>query len=131
MPQLPSGRHAALSADYVLAMAREGDFRLSMAFTLEAKSVDDLAPMLNVAYFKPIAGKAGPGEPYPSGLMLSDIETDKCDWAAEDVAFFKEWLASDVAQRWMQNVYDELAELIRTVKTPLPESLHGILEDDD
>jgi hypothetical protein len=131
MPQLPSGRHAALSADYALALARQGNFPLSMAFVLEAESAEDIAPLVNVIYFRPIQGKAGPGEPYPSGLMLPDVGTDKCDWSADDVAFFKNWLASDVVKRWLQNTFDELAELVRTVKAPLPKNLHGILEDDD
>ena len=112
-------------------MAREGDFRLSMAFTLEVQSADDLAPLLNIIYFKPTAGKNGLGEPYPSGFMLSEIETEKCDWSDGDVAFFKEWLTSDIAQQWLRNTYDALAELIRTVKAPLPENLHGILDGDD
>lgn len=131
MPQLPSGRHAALSADYVLGLARRGNLALSMAFTLQVESAEDMAPLVNVIYYRPIDGKEGPGEPYPSGLMLSDIGTEKCDWLADDVAFFNNWLASDVVKRWLQNAYDELAELVRTVRAPLPENLHGILEDDD
>lgn len=131
MPQLPSGRHAALSADYALALARQGNWALSIAFILEAKTAEDIAPLVNVIYFRPIDGKAGPGEPYLSGLKLPDIGTDKCDWSADDVAFFNNWLASDVVKRWLQNAFDELAELVRTVKAPLPKNLHGILEDDD
>lgn len=131
MPRLPSGRHVALSADYVLALARKGDLQLSFAVILEANAPEDLAPLINVICFRPIEGKDGPGDPYPSGLMLSDIGTEKCDWPADDVAFFNNWLASDVAQQWMRNTFDELAELIRTVKAPLPENLHGILEDED
>lgn len=131
MPQLPSGRHAALSADYALALARQGNLALSMAFILEAKTAEDIAPLVNVIYFRPIVGKAGPGEPYLSGLILPDIGTDKCAWSADDVAFFNNWLASDVVKRWLQNAFDELAELVRTVKAPLPKNLHGILEDDD
>lgn len=131
MPLLPSNRPVGLSGDYALALARKGNWALSMGFTLQVESIEDLAPLLNIIYFKPIPGKSGPGEPYPSGLMLSDIGTEKCDWPAEDVIFFKNWLASDVAQQWLQDFWDELAELVRTVKAPLPESLHGILEDDD
>lgn len=131
MPRLPSGRHVALSADYVLALASKGELQLSFAFILEANAPEDLAPLINVIYFRPAEGKDGPGDPYPSGLMLSDIGTEKCDWSAEEVAFFNNWLASDVAQQWMRNTFDELTELIRTVKAPLPENLHGILEDED
>lgn len=131
MPQLPSGRHAALSADYALTLARQGNLALTMASILEAKTAEDIAPLVNVIYFRPIEGKAGPGEPYLSGLILPDIGTDKCDWSADDVAFFNNWLASDVVKRWLQNAFDELAELVRTVKAPLPKNLHGILEDDD
>ena len=131
MPQLPSGRHVALTADPILELARQGNWGLTMAFTLEVKSVEDLAPLLNIAYFKPVAGESGPGVPYPSGLMLSDIGTEKCDWPTEDVAFFNTWLASDAVRQWMQNTHDELAELIRTVKAPLPDNLRGILDHED
>ncbi len=131
MPQLPSGRHVAISGDYTLALARKGNLALSMAFILEVKSAQDLLPLINVIYFKPIDGANGKGEPYPSGLMLSDIGTEKCDWPAEDVAFFNQWLASDIAKRWQQDLFDELAKLIRTVKPPLPDTLHGILDADD
>lgn len=131
MPQLPSGRHVALSGDGALALARKGNLALSMAFTTEVKSAEDLSPLINVIYFKHIDGVAGPGESYPSGLMLSDVGTEKCDWPAEDVAFFNQWLVSDIAKQWQQNVFDELAELIRTVKPPLPDSLRGIMDADD
>lgn len=131
MPQLPSGRHVALSGDYTLALARKGDLRLSLGFTMHVQSADDLAPLLNVIYFKPAEGKPGPGEPYPSGLMLSDVGTEKCDWSDEDTAFFSEWLASDAVQQWLRKTYDDLEGLIRTVKAPLPANLHGILDGDD
>jgi len=131
MPQLPSGRPVGLTADYALDLARKGNFGLSLAFKLEAKSASDMGPLVNVVYYRPLEGKNGPGEPYPSGLMLSDIGTEKCDWSAEDVAFFSNWLASGVVQQWMLKIHDELAELIRTVKAPLPENLRGILDDED
>jgi hypothetical protein len=131
MPQLPSGRPVGISADYALALARQGNLALSMAFILEARDAEDIAPLVNIVYYRPIDGEEGLGEPYPSDLMLPDIGTEKCDWPAEDVAFFNNWLASDVVRQWQQNAFEELAELIRTVKAPLPEALHGIMDDED
>jgi len=131
MPQLPSGRHVALVKDPIFSLVREGDFGTAMTMTLHMRSPEDLAPLLNIAYFTPVEGKSGPGLPYLSKLMLSDIGTEKCDWSAEDVDFFQEWLASDVAQQWLQNTFDELTELVRTTKVNVPENLHGILDGDD
>lgn len=123
MPQLPSGRHAALVKDPVFAFVREGHLGAAMTMTLHMRFPEDLAPLLNIAYFNPVEGQSGPGLPYLSELMLADIGTEKCGWPTEDVAFFQEWLASDVAQQWLQNTFDELTELIRTVKIKVPEKL--------
>lgn len=131
MPQLPSGRHVGLVSDPIFDLVREGDWGRNMQLTLHVHSPDELAPIINVTYYTPVAGESGPGKPFLSGLMLADIGTDKCDWSAEDVAFFEKWLASDVAQKWLKNTFEELTKLTRTVKTKLPENLHGILEDDD
>lgn len=131
MSQLPSGRHVALVKDPIFALVREGDLGTVMTMTLHMRSPEDLAPLLNIAYFNPVEGQSGPGLPYLSELMLSDIGTEKCNWPSEDVAFFQTWLASDVAQQWLQNTFDELTELIHSVKTKLPENLHGILDADD
>lgn len=128
MPQLPSGRQAALSGDHALALARKGDWGLTMAFTLEAHAPEDLAPLINIIYFKPSEGKNGLGEPYLSGLMLSDLGTEKCDWPEEDVAFFKHWLASDTVKDWLADYFEKLSELVQTVRPPLPENLKGILD---
>jgi len=131
MPQLPSGRHVALISDIIFAAVRKNDFGTSMAITMHISSPEDMAPLIGLAYYSPIEGETGPGTPYLSGLMLADIGSEKCDWPAEDVAFFQKWLAADVAQQWLQKTFDEVTELNRTVKKTIPENLHGILEDDD
>ena len=131
MPQLPSGRKVGLCADPVLDIARKGDFSLSLAFKVSVTSRADITPLVNIVYFEPRAGVPEPGKPYLSGLMLSDIGTSKCDWSVEDVAAFEEWLQGEQNKQWMQRTFDELRELIRTIKPPLPDSLKGIGEADD
>lgn len=127
MPQLPSGRHVALVSDPIFALVREGNFGPNMTILLHAKSPADLAPLLNIAYFTPMEEESGPGVPYLSELMLADIGVDKCGWPDGDVEFFRKWLASEVAQQWLKNTFNELSELMRTVKLKLPENLHGIM----
>ena len=128
MPRLPSGRDVGVASDPILQLARDGNFQLTVGFTLQIESADDIAPLINITYFNAEEGKDGPGVPYLSGLMVSDIGTEKCDWPVEDVVFFKQWLRSEAAKKWLRNVFDELTELIRTVKAPLPENLRGILD---
>lgn len=131
MPQLPSGRHVGLVSDPIFDLVREGDWGRNMQLASHVKSPEDLHSLVNIAYFKPVPGSSGPGKPYLSGFMLADIGTEKCDWPDEDVAFLQKWLTSDIAQQWLQNAFDEFTKLIRSVKTELPNNLHGILEDDD
>ena len=127
MPRLPSGRDIGVASDPVLQLARAGNFKLSMGFALAVESADDIAPLLNIAYYNAEEGKDGPGVPYLSDLVVSDIGTEKCDWPDEEVAFFNQWLKSAPIQAWLQNVFNELTELIHTVKAPIPENLHGII----
>jgi len=130
MPQLPSGRHVALISDIIFAAVRKGDFGTSMALTMHVRTPEEMASLIGISYYTPIEGEPGPGTAYLSGLMLADIGSEKCDWPDEDVDFFRQWLASDVVQQWLQKTFDEFTELKRTVKITLPENLRGILEDD-
>ena len=127
MPQLPSGRHVALISDIIFAAVRKGDFGTSMALSMHVRSPEDMAPLIGIAYYKPIEGEPGPGEAYLSGLMLADIGSEKCDWSDEDVDFFQKWRATPVIQQWLQKTFDEFTELKRTVKITLPDNLRGIL----
>lgn len=136
MPQLPSGRRVGVSVDAALAMARKGDFGLTMGWRLKVKQPADIAPLVAVVYYQsegeaPTADNPDLGHPFLSGLTVADIGTPKCDWSADDQAALREWLASPRAQDWMRRAHDDLAELIGTVKPALPENLRGIAEDDD
>jgi len=131
MPQLPSGRHVGLSADPVLELARQGNFQLTIGVIMGLNGPDDLDALINVVYFRPVEGAPGPGEPYVSGLMLSQIGTEECDWPAEDLTAFRAWRESEANQKWQQGVYDELTKIIHTVPPPIPDNLKGILESDD
>lgn len=130
MPQLPSGRHVGISADHALAIARQGDFALSARFTMTVKTPDDLAPFINIIYYRPVENRSSPGEPYVSDLFLSDIGTKRCNWSDEDVNAFRVWIQSSQAQDWMHRTFEELSKYIRAVKSSLPENLRGILDVD-
>ena len=75
-------------------------------------------------------GDPGPGEPYISDLMLSDIGTSKCDWSESDISAFREWQYGDKNQAWMERKINELREIIKTTPPKLPKNLHGIGEPD-
>ena len=131
MPQLPSGRHVGLSADPVLDLARKGNFQLTIGVIMGITCPDDLDPLINVVYFRTVEGTTGRGEPYVSGLMLSQIGTADCDWSAEDLSAFRAWLELDSSRKWKRGVYDELQEIVRTVAPPIPDNLKGIFDPDD
>jgi hypothetical protein len=130
MPQLPSGLKVGISANRVLELARQGNFQLSMGFRLEAREPKDIAPLINLIYYSDNvldADESVPGEPYFSNLMAADVGTEKCEWSKVDQEAFIDWFHSDVVRPWLLEIYTELAELIRTVKPPLPDALRGIM----
>lgn len=128
MPQLPSGRHVGLSAGRTMEMARQGNFNLSLGFAASVKEPSDLAPLIDILYYHDKEGEPPPGEPYYSGLTYLDVTNNNCDWSMEDIQALAEHVASDRGQAWLRAQFDEMAELIRTVKAPLPESLHGLFD---
>ena len=131
MPQLPSGRHVALSPDRIMAMAREGNFALTMAVETDMDGSFDILSLLDVVGFDASDADAPfPGRPYLLGILARDIDTDACDWPPEDKASFAEWLDSPRARAWLQDVRDDLAEVVATVRPDLPEALRGILDAD-
>lgn len=128
MPQLPSGRHVAFSAERALEMARNGNFNLSLGFAMNIKGLNDLAPLIDIAFYRDKEGEPAPGEPYLSNLTYLDVSKGDCDWSAEDIQALAEFVASDRVQAWLRTQFDELSELMRAVKAPLPENLRGIFD---
>ena len=76
-------------------------------------------------------GLPEPGNPFLSGLSLADIGTDKCDWSLEDLVAFDASVNSGNGQKWMQEQYDELRQIIHSVPPFIPDNLKGIFEADD
>ena len=128
MPELPSGRRVGMSADAVLELARKGNFQLSMGFVMGIREPMDLAPLISIVYFTPGAGVPEPGAPSLSGLALSDVGTEKCDWSKEDVEAFLAWTHNEDNLAWQRKVFDEIQMLIHHVPPPLPDNLKGILD---
>lgn len=131
MPQLPSGLLVGLSVDPALNMAKNGHFFFRVMFKMQVKSVDDIGEAVSIVYYRPKEGVPEPGEAYPSGMTMTALGTDRCDWSKEDVAFFQKWLTSEPAKKWLQNGYDELLTALNTTKAKAPESLNRILDSDD
>jgi len=111
-----------------MEIARSGNFNLSLRFKMHVKDPNDLAPFIDIMYFQEVTGAPAPGDPYLAGLTLFDIANRNCDWTVADIDAFAEVVASDRGQAWLRTQFDELSELIRTVKAPLPENLHGLFE---
>lgn len=76
-------------------------------------------------------GVPEPGNPFLSGLSLADIGTDKCDWSLEDLVAFDASVNSGNGQKWMQEQYNELRQIIHSVPPFIPDNLKGIFESDD
>lgn len=131
MPQLPSGRRVGLSSDPVFDLVRQGDWGTNFQLSVYLESPQDMAPLLNIIYYKPESETGGAMQPYLSGLMLADVGTEKCDWPAEDVQFFQEWLATELARQWLKNTFQDLHAALKATHAELPEVLHGVLEQED
>ena len=126
MPQLPSGRHVALSNVRLRAEADRYARCGEPASIGRIENADDLRPWLDVLYFRPRAGAdAAPApasnlpdglEPYASGLTLSSIDRNEADWSGDDRDAFLRYLASEAAVKWLQRTFDEVAGR-RTVKS--------------
>jgi len=119
MPQLPSGRRVGVVSGPVFEMVRQGDWGTNLQLAAYLASPQDMAPMLNITYYRPAATGAS-DEPYLSGLMLADIGTEKCDWPAEDVQVFQEWMATEIAQQWLRNTFAKLQFVLDATHTEWP-----------
>ena len=119
MPQLPSGRHVALSNVRLLAEADRYGRCGEPASIARIETADDLRSWLDVLYFRPRAGtdaaQASAGdlpdglEPYASGLTLSSIDRNDANWSNDDREAFLRYLASETAVKWLQRTFDEVA----------------------
>lgn len=131
MPQLPSGRQAALSPDRIMGMAREGNFTLTMALEADAAGSFDILNVLDVVGFDTEDANAPfPGRPFLLGILARDVSSKACDWSIEDKAAFAEWLDSPRTRAWLRDVQDELLSLVATVRPALPDNLKGVLDGD-
>lgn len=131
MPQLPSGKLVGLSIDPALNMVKQGHLFFRVIFKVQVKSVADVGQAVSILYFQDKEGVPYPGEEYVSGITLSALGTERCDWPQEDVEYFQQWLTEDRQKQWLQTAYDTLLEAISKSKSTLPENLAGIMDDDD
>ncbi len=131
MPQLPSGRLVALTIDPALEMARKGHAFFRAMFKVQVKSADNIDQAVSILYYRPKEDVPYPGEPYLSGITLNAIGTDRCDWSQEDIDSFRQWLSADNTRQWLRTAYNDMVNTISNSKSVLPESLKGIMDDED
>lgn len=131
MPQLPSGRHVGLTIAPALAMSRAGDFGFHVTSKLYVNSLETFKEVVSVAYLRPREGAPDQLEQYQSGMRLSDIGTDRCDWSREDIEYFDAWLKQDTSQQWLRDSYDEFVATLQGTKAVIPDALKGLLDVDD
>jgi len=129
MPKLPSGRTVGLSI--APALAKVDNFFFRAVFKMQVESFEDFDLVVSIVYFRQKEDVPYPGDEYLSGITLSALGTERCDWSAEDIEAFREWLAGDANQKWLHTAYNELLEAIKNSKPQVPESLDGILDDED
>jgi hypothetical protein len=131
MPQLPSGLSVGLSIDPALEKAKEGHFFFRIFFKVQVRSFEDVGDAVSITYYRPKQGVPDPGEAYPSGMTLSALGTDRCDWQEGDVEYLKQWLTGAEQQQWLRTAYKTLVEALSKSKPAMPENLVGIMDDDD
>lgn len=131
MPQLPSGRHVGLTIAPALAMSRAGDFGFHVTSKLYVNSLETFKEVVSVAYLRPREGAPDQLEQYQSGMRLSDIGADRCDWSREDIEYFDAWLKQDTSQQWLRDSYDEFVATLQGTKAVIPDALKGLLDVDD
>jgi len=127
MPQLPSGLHVGLTVEPAEDLIRKGDFGIHMNFVLGLCCMEDMAPVVSLVYYK---GEQGgmPTEPYLPGLILQDVQENRCGWSEADYQAFREWLASERMEEWLKESFKQLRDAISSTKVDLPKNLHGLLE---
>lgn len=135
MPQLPSGRHVGISPDNILDFAKKCDFQQITNFYMHIHDRNMLLHLLHVVLYKdnnnpPLVEQPIIGNPYISDLVVTDIDTTKCNWSSEDKAAFSQWLQEERTQDYLQSIYDKLFEILKANKSPPPAALHGIFEDE-
>lgn len=131
MPQLPSGQHVSISLDRALTGAGNGNFAVALMVEPGTTTVDDIGDLIDILYYRarsapPTEANPGAGEPYLSGLCLSDITTEKCKWPAADKSAFHAWLQQPRTRAWLQEQFEELVRLVETVPVDEPEGLRGM-----
>lgn len=101
MPQLPSGRHVALTAAPFIQRLQVGDafeiYAVIVAYRLEVRCPTDLLNFLAVVYF--VDGGVPPDAPaFASGFTVGMVLRGESDWASDDVESFERWLVEDDGQ---------------------------------
>jgi len=134
MPMLPSGRHVALqdtSLETLISKSVDSPFVHKL---MEIESIDQLAPYVDVVYFRPREDGAltahnavdkrhiPPAElvQVQSGFTLATIQDELAAWPEADQEAFKEFLQSERCRKYL----DLLLARVTAVK-------QAVLEDGD
>jgi len=132
MPQLPSGRHVAISAAPLNTLQHDAWQGHRVHEFMSIESVDDLYPYLEVMYFRPKDGKEIEQyefgahsnlppedlEPYPSGYTIATLEDEFKQWDKEDQVAFEQYLFTDEGmQDYLEDLLKQIVESRSKLKT--------------
>lgn len=98
MPQLRSGRHFALHSPWFEALTSGSDekklFHMGW-FRLHVPTAERLRDHLLVLYFREDEGTPPDAPRYSSGFYVEDVLQGKAGWSDDELAEFRDWLATD------------------------------------
>jgi hypothetical protein len=131
MPQLPSGRHIGLSEERLFSALEDASVTVILAFMVSENRMDEIYSAIDILYYEGNAdpvelGAQPPGKLYRSGWVVSDVNSDACDWSEEDKFSFKAWLKQPYVQDWMNDISKRISAKLTTAK--VPEALRGLFD---
>lgn len=93
--------------------------------------MEEIYSAIDILYYDGNADPVEPGAPppgklYRSEMVVSDVNTDKCDWPEEDKISFNAWLKQPYVQDWMDDISKRISAKLTTAK--VPEALRGVFD---
>jgi hypothetical protein len=142
MPQLPSGRHIAITLNPLAALLDEADNSGNVHKIMAIKTLADLEPYIEVVYLLPEEEVVGSSEskflsdslPRPpgfvsvdSGFHVSEWDRMTADWSEADQASFREFLEGRAAPLLQQGLdaARNAQKLLRQAPSPVTRILAG------
>lgn len=139
MPRLPSGLHFGLAPHPLIELIDSVRHSKDVHRLMAIETLTDLAPHLDVLYFRPREGLAVQREysassalppedlePYPSGFTLATFAEQAGQWSAEDQAAFEAYLAEPRLRDFLQEKLDAVMAMKEELRQQ-PGTMPGLL----